>query len=151
VRTFVHRTTFARSERGSVLLEFALMLTILLVLMFGIIDLGRALFTANNLVSASREGARFAATMIDPDPAATGSDVVIKARVIAAFSRFGGPALTNAMIVVTPVFASGGALQSIRVTINYPFTWITPIRSLVGSMTNVLHGEAQYRWEGAAT
>jgi hypothetical protein len=150
MRTFVHRTTFARSERGSVLLEFALMLTILLVLMFGIIDLGRALFTANNLVSASREGARFAATMIDPDPAAAGSDVVIKARVIAAYSQFGGPPLTNAMIVVTPVFASG-SLQSIRVTINYPFTWITPIRSLVGSMTNVLHGEAHYRWEGAAT
>ena len=59
-------------------------------------------------------------------------------------------ASADGLVVVTPVFASG-QLQSIRVTINYPFTWITPIRSLVGSMTNVLHGQAQYRWEGAAS
>ena len=35
--------------------------TIILMLLFGVVDMGRALYTANNLVSAAREGARFRA------------------------------------------------------------------------------------------
>jgi hypothetical protein len=48
------------SERGSTLLEFAFVLIITLVLMFGIIDFGRALYSYHFVANAAREGARFA-------------------------------------------------------------------------------------------
>jgi hypothetical protein len=136
----------ASSRDGSVILETALMITILLMLMFGIIDLGRALFTSNNLVSAAREGARAAA--VDQNIIVVGDTNFIKDTVINHFSPFGGPALTRLNIATTLVGVIGGSNPtSVRVTITYPFTWITPIRSLVGSMTGTLHGQAEYRYE----
>ena len=130
------------SRDGSVLLETALMITILLVLMFGIIDLGRALFTANNLVSAAREGARWGA--VDADMP-TDLDSV-KIITMAHFSPFGGPALTAANIQATAQPDAANA-TSVRVRISYPFRWITPIQRFVGSMRDSLHAQAEYRWE----
>ena len=134
----------ASSRDGSVILETALMITILLMLMFGIIDLGRVLFTSNNLVSAAREGARAAAV----DPSITTDTLFIKDTVINHFSPFGGPALTRANVATTFIGAVGGGNPtSVRVTIKYRFTWITPIRSLVGAMRDTLHAQAEYRYE----
>ena len=130
------------SRDGSVILETALMITILLMLMFGIIDLGRALFTANNLVSAAREGARFAAVADFPLDSAA-----VRTTVKSHFSPFGGPALTDANIILLTTGVAADKTLALRVTINYPFTWITPIRALVGNMTNTLHGQAEYHLE----
>jgi Flp pilus assembly protein TadG len=129
---------------GSVILETALMITMLLVLMFGIIDLGRALFTSNNLVSAAREGARAAAV----DQNILTDTLAVKDTVINHFSAFGGPALTRANVATTFIGQVGGSNPtSIRVTVKYRFTWITPIRSLVGAMRDTLHAQAEYRYE----
>ena len=48
------------SEQGSALLEFALMLTILLTLMFGVMDFSRALYAYHFLSNAAREATRYA-------------------------------------------------------------------------------------------
>ena len=48
-------------DRGSVAVEFALLLPLLLLLVFGIIDFGRALNAQITLTQAAREGARLAA------------------------------------------------------------------------------------------
>jgi len=45
---------------GQALVEFALVLPIVLLLLMGLFDLGRAVFLANSLTNAAREGARFA-------------------------------------------------------------------------------------------
>ena len=47
--------------RGNAVIEFALTLPILLLVVFGITELGRMIMTTNVLNTASREGARFAA------------------------------------------------------------------------------------------
>jgi hypothetical protein len=133
----------ASSRDGSVILETAIMISILLMLMFGIIDLGRVLITENNLVSAAREGARYAAS--DPSITAASETLFIKDTVINHFSPFGGPALTRANVATT--FVGGNPPTSLRVTIKYRFTWITPIRSLVGAMRDTLHAQAEYRYE----
>ena len=132
-----------RSRDGSVIMETALMITILLVLMFGIIDLGRALFTENNLVSAAREGARYGAAYPTnpPDPDS------VRLRVKNHFSPFGGPALTDANITLTNLPVTGPPYESIRVKIAYRFTWITPIQRFVGSMKDSLHAQAEYHLE----
>jgi Flp pilus assembly protein TadG len=141
---------FKRSEDGSVILETALMMFLLLLLLFGIVDVGRVLFTANNAVSAAREGARRAA--VTPSITASGSQTAVKDTVINHFTayRFGGPALGYADINVEPLPAGSGAPSAVRVTVSYPFTWITPIPRLLGwtgSNTRIVHGQAEYRYE----
>src|SRR5262249_35423309 len=44
--------SFVQKQDGSVILETALMITVLLILMFGMIDFGRVMYTSNSLVSA---------------------------------------------------------------------------------------------------
>jgi hypothetical protein len=46
-------------NQGQGFLEFALVLPFLLVVVFGVFDLGRVYFTSINLTSAAREGARY--------------------------------------------------------------------------------------------
>lgn len=140
----------ASNESGSVMIETALMITILLVLLFGIIDIGRALYTANSLVSAVREGARYAA--IDQNLAT--DTLAIKDTVRVHFNQytFGSAAMVRDSVKATPQFDSNGNIASILVKVNYPFKWITPIPRLLGwttsgSLTTALHAQAQYRYE----
>lgn len=49
--------------RGTVVLEFALLVPILLLLVFGITEFGRAWMTKNIMTQAAREGARYAAVL----------------------------------------------------------------------------------------
>ena len=49
-----------RSQRSQALIEFALVSPVLLLLLFGIIDIGRAIFYYDTINHAAREGARVA-------------------------------------------------------------------------------------------
>jgi len=49
----------ARDSRGQALVEFAFVFPIFMLLLFGLIDVGRYVYVANALNQASREGARF--------------------------------------------------------------------------------------------
>ena len=46
-------------ERGQALVEFALTIPLVLLLIFGLIDLGRAVYISNSLSEAARDGARY--------------------------------------------------------------------------------------------
>ena len=140
--------TFLRKQDGSVILETALMITVLLILMFGMIDFGRVMYTSNSLVSAAREGARFGATQN------TVSTTAIQDTVIARFNpyTFGGDNLVRANVTVTAV--GSPATTSIKVAIAYPFRWITPVAAIASmiaqssvSYTSTLHAQAEYRYE----
>ena len=140
----------ARSRDGSVLLETALMITILLMLMFGIVDLGRALYTMNNLVSAVREGARYGAVA---RPLSTDA---VKDTVISRFSpfRFGGPVPTRSMLTVTLSPSGCSDCSSIKVRFAYPFNWLLPTKvgGLWGTTTlyaakDSLRAQAEYHIE----
>ncbi|WP_026539836.1 TadE/TadG family type IV pilus assembly protein [Paenarthrobacter nicotinovorans] len=50
-----------RKERGAVALEMAILLPLLLLILLGIIEFGRALNVQVSLTEAAREGARYAA------------------------------------------------------------------------------------------
>ena len=45
-----------RKTRGQAMVEFALVLPIFAILLFGIIDIGRYVYTANALSNGAREG-----------------------------------------------------------------------------------------------
>jgi len=60
-----------RQQRGTTTVEFAIIGTVLMVVMFGTLEFGRALFVINTLAEATRRGARMAAVcpIGDPKPA----------------------------------------------------------------------------------
>ena len=149
-----HRSVVGRSRAvcriavdttGSVLLEFALVLVLLLALLFGLVDFGRALYTANTLNLAAREAARYAAIAPDPE----GSLAAIKDTAVARLSPFGGEPLSPDQVTVTYHYAAGtpATLQSTTVSVAYPFEMLTPIRPLLGLPALTLHASARYRWE----
>ena len=66
-----------RREAGQTLTEFAIVLPIFLLIVFGAIDLGRVIWAADSLANAAREGARFASVHGDAEivTTATKSDI----------------------------------------------------------------------------
>jgi len=137
---------FVWNEGGSVIVEAALMITLLLLLTFGMVDFGRVMYTSNSLISAAREGARSGAVQSPVDTA------VMRRVVRARFNSytFGGDTLKNPNIDI--VDSSAFSPPSVKVTITYPFKWITPVARLMGwtnggSLTTNLHATAQYRYE----
>jgi len=75
-----------RSSKGQALVEFALVLPVFLMMLFGIIDGGRYVFQNNVLSQAAREGARVAAAEAGwigkttaQDPSCVGSAALITA------------------------------------------------------------------------
>jgi hypothetical protein len=73
-------STHPRQQHGQSLVEIALVLPIFLLVLFGIFDVGRAVFVNSTLSQAAREGARLAAVQAgwvgrdtDDDPACNAS------------------------------------------------------------------------------
>src|SRR5919202_6635011 len=90
--------SFLSSELGAAIVEFAIVLPLLLLLVFGIADFGRALFIKNNLTSAARSGARVAAVQLDPITTSKGTvDNAVKWNA----ATFGSDTVSSAMITVT--------------------------------------------------
>ena len=139
---------FRREESGAALLEFAIFATLLLFLVFGTIDFGRALFTSNNLTAAAREGARYGARLTNPGGALT----AIRDTAASKMSPFGSVPVNAATHVIVSCLpgCSTSTLQSVQVQINYPFTWLTPLARLMGQpLRDTLHARATFRWEGS--
>jgi Flp pilus assembly protein TadG len=125
-----------RNERGSVAVEFGLIAPIFFLLLFGIIDFGRAFYTVHDLAAAVREGARYAAVLDDPVGRADEVRTVVKNFALS----FGGSPVTDAQIEVD--FDGASVVVRIR---DYPFDFIVlPIGDV--NMTR----QATLRWERAA-
>lgn len=102
------------SEAGITTVEFAIIGLLMLIVVFAVIEFGRALFVMNALTEATRRGARLAAVCPVGDPAPANS---------AAFGN-GGPVvagLTTANVQVqyldvngAPLANPGGSFSSIR-------------------------------------
>jgi Flp pilus assembly protein TadG len=125
------------------MVEFAIVVPVLMILLMGIIDFGRALFLYNNLASAVREGARFAA--VQASPCAAASKTATIARTQNYITNFGGNA--GGGTVTVTCLPSDAAKTQIQVTVTaYPFTALTPLPQL-NSLT--MTESAIFRWEGA--
>jgi Flp pilus assembly protein TadG len=72
-RPFSGTRGLARSERGTAIVEFALIAPLLFFLVFGIIEFGRALNYYNDLTQLAGQGARAAIVSRNPDSTAVGT------------------------------------------------------------------------------
>jgi Flp pilus assembly protein TadG len=118
------------------MLEFALVLPILLLIIFGIIDFGRAFYLYNNLLNAAREGARAGAVM-----PIVGSEDAIRALVRGRIDD-GAAASANVQVVYPPAPVNQ---RTVRVQIvDYPYNPVTPV---VFNRTVNLRATAEFRHE----
>jgi hypothetical protein len=108
-----------RRDAGAAAVEFALVLPLLLVIVFGIIDFGRMLNAQITTSQAAREGARVATL--------GGTDAEVTDRVNWAVGATG---------VATPEVescpADPGRDDAARVTVTYEFTYVTPVGFMAG-------------------
>lgn len=103
--------TSTRQEQGAVAVEFALILPILVLLVFGIVEFGRAYNAKISLQHAAREGVRVHALQTGEDPVA-----ITKA---AAASLDGSQ--------ITVAFTACNSGDPTELTATYPFSYNVPL------------------------
>jgi Flp pilus assembly protein TadG len=136
-------STSARSMRGQSLVEFALVLPLFLLLIFGTVDGGRAVFSYNDMAQATRNVARVASTAcFQTGTACDASTGPIAATIASQSGMLVKPTWTVACInpatdaVPTntgPDFCKVGYL--VRVAISAPFAFVTPVASSFAPIT----------------
>ena len=122
-------------ERGNAMVETAIALPILLLMMVGIFEVGRAYETWQVVTNAAREGAR--AGVVPSGSDATSTAIIRKYMQDGQLSRY-----SDATVVVNrsaTLTVNGTNLAATQVTIDYPFQFIMlqPVARLVMPSTNI--------------
>jgi Flp pilus assembly protein TadG len=122
------------SERGATLVEFSIAATVFLMVMFAVIEFGRALWVHNALADAARRGARYAVLHSSAD-----SDKVKNVVVYGDEDGGGTPMVPNLTTDNVSVDYTDFALNrgTVAVSINeYQFQFVIPI---VGTTITMPH------------
>jgi Flp pilus assembly protein TadG len=128
-----HSANKIRDNRGQSLVEFALVLPLLILILMGIIELGRLWETANILTSAAREGARVAA-VTSPN-----------ARMVQTAAQ---NVLTAGNIAGATVSISGPN-SAREVTVTVQMTYVPITGNIIPGMGNIqLTRSTTMHWEG---
>lgn len=109
-------------ETGQAMVEFALTALVFFTIIFGVIDLGRAIFEYNLLASSAREGARVAVIQ-----SYTNSDVIN--RVVDSSAGFIG---SGDVTISGSRSCNSDPCGSVTVSVQHTFTPVTP---LIGTLT----------------
>jgi len=117
-----------KSEKGQAAVEFALVLPILLILIFGIIDFGRILYTKSALTSLSQETARHASIYYASEDDTTTQNYAI---------NNAGTLDPDSLTGISVIFPSGEIPGSdVVVTLTYEMYYITPIVNIIPGFEN---------------
>lgn len=138
-------TSRSRDERGQGMAEFAIAISLFLLLVMGTVDLGRAVYQYNGVAQAARELARVTSV----HPGATLGSSAETAGVLAV-QRGLVPGLGTASytcIDITGATVTGTCQPGswVRVTINSTFIAATPLATMLGTI--VLSSSASARIE----
>jgi Flp pilus assembly protein TadG len=148
-----NQTSRRRSRRrsGQALVEFSLALIPFLLILMGIVDLGRGIYMSNGVTQAAREIARVTAVhLCNPSCCTLGYSAETLA-VIATQKRL-IPNLGSAAAVISiscttvsdtavtststaPCSAGSNADSFVKVTVSVPYSTLTPILSMVAPST----------------
>lgn len=124
------------NARGQSLVEFALVLPLLLILVFGVIDFGMGLRSYISLTNAVREGARFAAVGNPAGTYPTDCDGATSTSVVGRVCTALGDGNLNNVQSVTVTYPDGVAPGNrVVVSAQYEYTYITPLGDLLNFFT----------------
>lgn len=127
-----------KSERGAVLIEFALLLPLFLLLLMGMVEFGLLFYNKQVVTNSSREGARAGIAHISE------SDIV---SVVESYCNNRLITFASAPSITTTVDGELGAFGTpLTVTVNYDYTFVVP--ELIGLGTTLrLNAETMMRME----
>lgn len=100
------------TDRGAVAVEFAIVLPILLLLILGIVEFGRAYYVQTTLSGAAREGVRAMALHNNASEAIT----TVQSSAL-------GLGVTSGQIAISPSSCTLGS--TVTVTVTYPMAYLT--------------------------
>ncbi len=145
---------FTRSEEAQAVIEFAIAVVILLVIVLGIFDLGRAVWFSNTLSFATREAARCAIVGGSECTGAKSPATVVQRYAIGV----GTPAVTTTFCSKPPATCTGAGMPDdarglgsyVTVTATFPFVPLASSYFMNGGMNVTLRGETTMlvRFEG---
>jgi Flp pilus assembly protein TadG len=119
-------------ERGQALVEFALVVPIFLILVFGIVDFGLGLKAWISVTNSAREGARLGALSAGCD--------AIKQKAVSTSPGLAPPLTTSDVtVLVSPEDlgnCTGHSGDELTVTVEYDYDYITPL-----GPAHVVHGQ----------
>lgn len=117
---------FRDTETGQALVEFTLILPIFLLLLFALVDFGRAFYSWLIVTNAAREGARVAAVQ-EPYSA-------VQARIYESFceSYPSSCSLDPAKLTITPTNIQGSRGSAVTIELSFDFDYATPIGEIMG-------------------
>lgn len=111
-----------KGEWGQSLVEFALIVPLFLLLVFAIVDFGMGFYSWITVTNAAREGARVGAVGAD------------QATIIQRVKDTSG-SLNNSNLTVSVTNAQGNAGEEVGVSVQYKYTLITPVSSVMGKIS----------------
>jgi len=113
--------TFRRNERGAALVEFALIAPFLFLVLFGIVDFGRALNYYNQVTQLAGQGARAAVVNRNPDGTAITSGSSLQNQLVTQYTA--QPELKKGVVacIVGPLPTSVGDPVTVKVSYQFHF------------------------------
>jgi len=124
-------------QTGATTVEFALVMLMFLMMVFGIMDFARLLYTWNTANEVAREGARYAVVCADPS---SSTRVLAKMQVLM-------PAITasNITVVWEPAGCDASSCEAVTVSLTgLNFQWVSPLPGTVGLPAWTLPGFSTY-------
>ena len=110
-----------RNRQGASAVEFALVAPVFVVMVFGLIEFGRAIMVQQVMTNAAREGARLA-ILDSPTPVAT----TVKNTVVSYLHGCGIPAATTSNVTLSPAEPSTAQNgDTVTVTIQLPYSSVS--------------------------
>lgn len=145
--------TRGKALKGQTLVEFALVLPVFLVLIFGIVEFGRIVWAYSTLAHSAREGMRYASIhgINSPSPVGPGSATYTYPEsdsTITGLVRARSVALDPTRLTVLSTWPDGDSMRGSRVVIQAQYIFGSLLDSFLSipvfTMSSVSSGEIQY-------
>jgi hypothetical protein len=143
-----------RKSHGQAMVEFALVLPLLLLLLFGMIHFGKALNYWNDATHLSAEAARFAMVNRKPDPAsAAWLQAQIRAQIDSPELRNGGTESVASPAKVCVEFPNDNPKVGdwVRVRVIFTYAWLPLIGNQIGAAQTTVAATSTMRLEAPPT
>ena len=130
-------------EKGAVLIEFALVFTLFIFLVFGMVDFGLAINTKTQLASGGREGARLGTVNLDAGAVDTrvrnvtaDLDQTILAVTVECHQP-DGSLCSDGGATPPGALSLGESGDSVIVTVDYMYSMFTPLPNFIGGDSKI--------------